>query len=69
MPYETQGEYAQAEPLYKRALAISEKALSPNLPFVVSILKNRAKLYRKTDRETEAEAIEKRVAAIGAAVQ
>jgi tetratricopeptide (TPR) repeat protein len=27
--YQNQGRYTEAEPLYKRALAISEKALGP----------------------------------------
>ena len=30
--YQTQGRYAEAEPLYKRALAIYEKALGPDHP-------------------------------------
>ena len=32
--YYAQGQYAQAEPLYKRALAIWEKALGPDHPYV-----------------------------------
>ena len=35
--YETQGRYADAEPLYKRSLAIREKALGPDHPDVASI--------------------------------
>ena len=30
--YRTQGQYAQAGPLYQRALAIKEKALGPEAP-------------------------------------
>jgi tetratricopeptide (TPR) repeat protein len=30
--YDSQGKYAEAEPLYQRALAISEKALGPDHP-------------------------------------
>jgi tetratricopeptide (TPR) repeat protein len=32
--YRAQGQYAQAEPLYKRSLAIVEKALGPDHPNV-----------------------------------
>jgi tetratricopeptide (TPR) repeat protein len=64
--YHTQGQYAQAEPLYKRSLAINEKALGPEHPKVATILENIAALFRKTGREKEAEALEKRAAAIRA---
>ena len=64
--YRTQGQYAQAEPLYKRSLAILEKALGPDHPSVAMSLENMAALYRKTDRKGEAEALEKRAAAIRA---
>ena len=43
---EAQGRYADAEPLYKRALAISEKALGPDHPDVATSLNNLAVLYR-----------------------
>ena len=62
--YGTQGHYAQAEPLYKRSLAIKEKALGPNHPDVAKILNNLAILYRATKRETQAEELEKRAARI-----
>ena len=55
-----------AEPLYKRALAIYEKALGPDHPHVAIHLNNLAVLYRKTDREAEAEKLEKRAAEIEA---
>ena len=45
MLYGEQGRYAEAEPLYKRALAISEKALGPEHPDVASSLNNLAMLY------------------------
>ena len=36
--YQAQGKYAEAEPLYKRALAIREKALGPEHPdFALSL--------------------------------
>ena len=40
--YDNQGHYAQAEPLYKRALTIDEKALSPDHSSVATILNNLA---------------------------
>jgi tetratricopeptide (TPR) repeat protein len=64
--YRAQGQYAQAEPLFKRSLAIREKALGPDHPDVATSLNNLAALFRKTGREKEAEALEKRAAAIQA---
>jgi len=43
--YESQGKYAEAEPLYKRALEITEKALGPEHPCVGIFLNNLALLY------------------------
>jgi tetratricopeptide (TPR) repeat protein len=62
--YATQGRYAQAEPLYKRSLAIKEKALGPHHPDVALSLNNLAGLYRKTDRVKEAEKLEARATRI-----
>jgi tetratricopeptide (TPR) repeat protein len=45
--YRRQGQYAQAEPLVKRALAIYEKALGPDHPSVATSLNNLAALYRQ----------------------
>ena len=53
-----------AEPLYKRALAIREKALGPDNPAVATSLENMAALYRKTGRAKEAESLESRAARI-----
>ena len=39
------GRYAEAEPLYERALAIREKALGPDHPDVATSLNNLAVLY------------------------
>jgi tetratricopeptide (TPR) repeat protein len=64
--YQTQGQYAQAEPLYKRSLAIREKAHGPDHPDVATSLENMAELYGKTGRDKEAEALGKRAVAIGA---
>ena len=44
--YRVQGRYAEAEPLYKRALAIVEKALGPEHPHVATGLYELATLYR-----------------------
>ncbi len=40
-----QGHYAEAEPLYKRSLAIREKALGPEHPAVATSLNNLAGFY------------------------
>ena len=64
--YQAQGQYAQAEPLFKRSLAIKESALGPDHPTVATGLENMAALYRKTGRKGEAEALEKRATAIRA---
>jgi hypothetical protein len=64
--YYTQNQYAQVEPLLKRSLAIREKALGPDHPDVAASLKNMAQLYRKTGREEEVEALEKRAIVIWA---
>ena len=42
--YLDQGQYAQAEPLYQRSLAIWEKALGPEHPNVATSLNNLALL-------------------------
>ena len=59
-----QGRYAEAEPLYKRALAIREKALGPDHPDVAKALNNLAVLYQKQGRYAEAEPLYKRALAI-----
>ena len=62
--YRNQGRYAEAEPLYKRALAIHEKALGPDHPDVATALNNLAELYRYQGRYAEAEPLYKRSLAI-----
>jgi tetratricopeptide (TPR) repeat protein len=64
--YNDQGQYAQAEPLFERALTINEKALGPDHPDVATSLENLAALYRVTKRDKEAETLEKRAARIRA---
>jgi tetratricopeptide (TPR) repeat protein len=44
--YQKLGRYAEADPLYKRSLAITEKALGPNHPTVGTPLNNLAAQYR-----------------------
>ena len=44
--YRVQGNYAESEPLHKRALAIYEKALGREHPRVATSLNNLAMLYR-----------------------
>jgi hypothetical protein len=54
----------KAGPLCKRLLAIREKALGPDHPYVAISLENMAFLYRATKREKEAEELEARAARI-----
>ena len=62
--YATQGQYAQAEPLYKCALAITEKALGPDHPDVATSLNNLAVLYEAQAKYDQAEPLYKRALAI-----
>ena len=48
--YKEEGRYADAEPLYKRVLAISQKALGPDHPDVAQSLNNLADLYSAQGR-------------------
>ncbi len=62
--YQAQDKYAEAESLYKRSLAIREKALEPGHPDVALSLENYARLLRKTGRITEAAKLEARAKAV-----
>jgi tetratricopeptide (TPR) repeat protein len=62
--YESQGHYAEAEPLYRRWLAIYEKWGGPDHPDVALSLNNLAELYRKQGRYADAEPLYKRSLAI-----
>ena len=53
--YKAQCRYAEAEPLYQRALAIREKALGPQHPDLANSLNNLAILYQVQGRYEEAE--------------
>ena len=58
--YASQRKYAEAEPLFKRSLAIREKALGPEHPDVARSLNYLAKLYRKMGKAEEASQLEER---------
>jgi tetratricopeptide (TPR) repeat protein len=62
--YLKQGRYSEAEPLFKRALAINEKALGPDHPGTTQGLNNLAVLYRTQGRYGEAEPLYRRALAI-----
>ena len=71
MLYQTKGNYAQAEPLYRRSLAIREKVLGSEHPDVALSLSNLGRLYlargdtaEATRTLTQAAAIEDRNLAI-----
>ncbi|MCP4307664.1 MAG: tetratricopeptide repeat protein, partial [bacterium] len=59
-----QGRYDEAEPLYRRALAILEKVLGAEHPAVATSLNNLAELYRDQGRYDEAEPLYRRALAI-----
>ena len=64
MLYQAQGKYAEAEPLYERSLAMTEKTLGPEHPEVAQILNNLASLYQAWGKHAEAEPIIVRALAI-----
>jgi Tfp pilus assembly protein PilF len=53
-------EHGEAEPLYRRALAIDEKSLGPEHPNVAIRLNNLAELLSATNRLAEAEPLYRR---------
>ncbi|GCF11224.1 tetratricopeptide repeat protein [Dictyobacter arantiisoli] len=60
----TQGKYAEAEPLCKRALAIREEHLGARHPATANSLNNLAALYRAQGKYADAEPLYKRALAI-----
>ena len=58
------GRYKEAEPFYKRALAITEEELGTNHPHTASCLNNLVELYRAMGRYKEAEPLYLRALAI-----
>ena len=65
MLYEGEGNYAEAEVLLKRALAMDEKALGPEHPDVAMNLVNMAELYKNQGQYGAAEPLLKRALTIG----
>ncbi|MCS5691713.1 tetratricopeptide repeat protein, partial [Cyanobium sp. FGCU-6] len=61
---DSQGAYAKAEPLYRRALAISEKTQGPDHPETANILNNLALLYDNQGAYAKAEVLYRRALAI-----
>ena len=62
--YGAQGRYAEAEPLYLRALAIEEEVLGPEHPHVATNLDNLAVLYLTQGKYAEAEPLHQRALTI-----
>ena len=62
--YDAQGNYAQAEPFYQRAITIYEKALGPEHPDVAAAINNLAELYRARGQHAQAEPLYQRELAI-----
>jgi tetratricopeptide (TPR) repeat protein len=62
--FQTKSLHAQAEPLYRRALAIDEASLGPDHPNVAVKLHNLALLLQDTNRLAEAEPLIRRALAI-----
>ena len=58
--------YTEAEPLFQQAVVIFERGLGPANPHVAQALLNYATLLRKTNRESEAIALETRAKALTA---
>jgi hypothetical protein len=64
--YLIQHRYSEAEPLFRRTLAIREKCLGPNHPDLPRTLNGYALLLRETKRKSEAKALSARAQAISA---
>lgn len=62
--YKKQGRHAQAEPLYRRALAIRERAFGSAHPAVAQSLNNLGGLFLAQNRPAEAEPLYRRAAVI-----
>lgn len=58
--YKAQGNYAEAEPLYRRSLRILEKALGPKHPDVANILNNLGELHKDQGNYAQAEPLYQR---------
>ena len=62
--YADQDGYTEAEPLYRRALAIFETARGPDHPDVTESVAGLAELYRLEGRYAEAEPLYQRLLAL-----
>jgi tetratricopeptide (TPR) repeat protein len=60
--YKSQGKYAEAEPLYERALEIRERVLGAEHPDTTTSLNNLAVLYKSQGKYREAEPLFERAA-------
>lgn len=58
--YDVQGKYAAAEIILHRSLAIRERALGPDHPQVIHVLKDLLMLYKKIGKHDEAGQLEER---------
>ena len=58
--YKAMGKYEQADPLYQRDLAITEKALGKDHPSVATTLNNLARLYESQGKYHQAESLYQR---------
>jgi tetratricopeptide (TPR) repeat protein len=61
--YDAKGNYARAEPLYQRALAIYKQTFGPEHPDVAMTLNNLAELYREQGDYARAKALYQRALA------
>ena len=64
--YSKEGEYAKAEPLYKRSAAIWEKALGPDHPFVANCLSKLSGVYHAMGKEEKASEVDQEIERIKA---
>ena len=64
MLYRATGRYAQAEPLYQRAIAILDKSLPPDHPNLAVVRENYAAVLDRLGRGDEAAALRAQAAAI-----
>jgi tetratricopeptide (TPR) repeat protein len=62
--YRRQGRFAEAEPLFRRALAIYEKAAGPEHPAAATLLSNLGQVLKVEGRYDEAEPLIRRLLAI-----
>ncbi len=62
--YDKQGKYAEAEPVYRRALTIRKELLGPNHRDVATSLNNLATVFREQGKFSEAEPLSRRALVI-----